>query len=89
MSHSKMTKKGRSHFVESWNPSAKRFICSCAVCGAQGYDPSIDEDGFVSENGVTDHEHRAIRAELKQILSPLPLDHLGRCEICARVMDKK
>ena len=89
MSHSKTTKRGNSLYVEKWNPSAKRFIVTCAVCGACGYDPSIEDEGFIhpSEN-KTDYEHRAIYAELTASLKPLALDPLGRCSICARIMDK-
>lgn len=89
MSHSKMTKRGRSQYVEKWNPSAKRFINTCALCGTQGYDPSIEKEGFVrEERHLSDLEHRAIRAELMKIYKPLPLDRLGRCEACAKAMDK-
>ncbi len=90
MSHSKMTKRGKSQYVDSWNPSAKRFIRTCVLCGCEGYDPSIDDDGFVnpSEN-VTDHEHAAIRKSLRKIMKQLPLDELGRCEDCKRAMEKK
>ena len=91
MSHSKMTKRGRSHFVESWNPKAKNFINTCALCGARGYSPTIDEDGFVYEGEARfpNFEHRAIRDELTRILSPLPLDSLGRCQTCSAVMDRE
>ena len=89
MAHSKMTKKGKSYYVDKWNPSAKAFIDTCSLCGAQGYNPSIDEEGFVHPApDKTDFVHRAIRAELTEILSPLPLDRLGRCAQCAKLMDK-
>lgn len=90
MSHSKYTKRGKSLYVESWNPTAKRFINTCVLCGAQGYSPTIDEDGFVYDdsNKIVNFEHRAIRIELKSILKPLPLDSLGRCTDCASKMDK-
>ena len=90
MSHSKMTKRGRSQYIEGWNPSAKRFINVCALCGARGYSPSIDEDGFVynDEGRIADFEHRAIREELRRVLSPLSLDDDGLCEDCARIIKK-
>ena len=90
MSHSKVNKKGKSLYVESWNKSAKNFINTCVICGAKGYSPTIDEDGFIydNSNNIENFEHRAIRQELKSILSPLALDELGRCEICAKLMDK-
>ncbi len=91
MSHSKKTKRGNSLYIESWNPSAKRFINTCALCGAKGYSPTIDEDGFVCDSsGKPLHfEHRAIRAELQRAFKPLPLDELGRCADCANAMDKR
>ena len=71
MSHSKMTKKGKSHYVESWNSKAKNFINTCALCGNQGYKPSIDDDGFVNvSDTVKNYEHNAIRNELTAILKP-------------------
>ncbi len=90
MSHSKFTKRGRSLYVEKWNPDAKRFINTCTVCGAQGYSPTIDEDGFVYDNAkkVNDNVHKVIRDELTKIYSPLPLDELGRCAQCAKIIDK-
>ena len=91
MSHSKYTKRGRSLYVENWNPDSKRFINTCAVCGAQGYSPTIDEEGFVFDkaNNVNDRIHLVIRDELTKIYAPLPLDELGRCEQCAKIIDKK
>lgn len=89
MSHSKKLKRGSSFYVKNWNPSAKRFINVCAVCGAQGYNPTIDDDGFVYDSSmkIANFEHRAIRQELKSTLNPLGLDSLGRCSHCAEIMD--
>lgn len=77
-------------YVENWNPGAKRFINTCSVCGAQGYSPTIDEEGFVFDktNNVNNRVHMVIRDELMTILDPLTLDELGRCEQCAKIMDK-
>ena len=90
MSRSKVIKKGYSLYVEKLNPHAKRFINTCAICGAKGYSPTIDEDGFIYDNAlnIENFEHRAIRQELKSVLSPLALDELGRCPTCAKLMDK-
>lgn len=82
MSHSKMTKRGYSLYVEQWNPSAKRFINTCKVCGHRGYSPSIECEGFCDTP-----KNRAIYTELKQTLRELALDEYGRCEICARLSD--
>ena len=46
MSHSKVTKRGYSLYVEKWNPSAKKYINICAVCGHKGYSPVIERDEF-------------------------------------------
>ena len=91
MSHSKITKRGKSLYIEKWNPSAKRFINTCVLCGAQGYHPGVDDDGFVYDNAkkVVNSEHRAIRTKLHEVLEPLALDDLGRCQDCAQIMDKK
>ncbi|MBE6633703.1 MAG: hypothetical protein E7620_05090 [Ruminococcaceae bacterium] len=91
MSHSKKIKRGNSLYINNWNSSAKRFINTCAVCGAQGYSPTIDEDGFIYDPSmkVINFEHRAIRMELQSVLKPLALDELGRCNTCAKVMDKQ
>ncbi len=82
MSHSKMNKRGYSLYVESWNPSAKHFINTCAVCGRKGYSPTIEMEGFCDVP-----VHRAIYTELKQTLCELALDEHGRCEVCARLQD--
>ncbi len=90
MSHSKVNKKGKSLYIDKWNKSAKNFINTCVICGAKGYSPTIDEDGFIYDNAnnIENFEHRAIRQELKSVLSPLSLDELGRCPTCAKLMDK-
>lgn len=84
MSHSKYTKRGKSLYLESWNPAAKKYINTCIICGHKGYSPVIEEEGFCDTvpNGV-------IYTELKKTLPVLPLDELGRCEECARVQDRK
>ena len=83
MSHSKFTKRGRSLYIDNWNPSAKQYINVCVTCGHKGYSPVIEQDGFrdTPPNGV-------IYSELKKTLDCLPLDELGRCEYCARLQDK-
>lgn len=78
--HSKYNKRGYSLYIEQWNPSAKKYINTCAICGFRGYSPVIEEEDFC--NGV---EKMAIYKELKKSLSKLELDELGRCKDCARV----
>ena len=84
MSHSKMTKRGRSQYLENWNPAAKKYINICKICGHRGYSSAIDEEDFCDILG-----NGAIRYELKKTLERLDLDELGRCEICARVHDNR
>ena len=84
MSHSKFTKRGYSLYLENWNPSAKKYINTCKICGHRGYSPAIDEDDFCNFLG-----NSAIYTELKRTLSKLELDELGRCEDCARIQDGK
>ena len=88
MAHSKMTKRGRSQYVEVWNPAAKKFIVACALCGTQGYKPSIDEEGFIRDGGRVNYEHSAIHAALTRTLKPLALDETGVCEDCKRAANK-
>ncbi|MBO7293157.1 MAG: hypothetical protein J6V07_04410 [Clostridia bacterium] len=83
MSHSKMTKRGRSQYVESWNPAAKKYIHTCALCGKQGYSPALDEADFED-----DSVRRAIRGALSEVYrEPLALDEYGRCPDCAGRQD--
>lgn len=84
MSHGKNTKRGYSLYLERWNPSAKKYINTCKICGFRGYSPVIEQEGFCDNppNGV-------IYAELSKTLPKLQLDEFGRCENCARTQDKK
>ena len=90
MSHSKMVKRGASRYVENWNPAAQKFINTCVLCGARGYSPTINEDGFVydASGKVADPAHRFIRESLQEVFKPLPLDDLGRCPTCAKILNK-
>ena len=84
MSHSKFTKRGRSLYIEKWNPYAKKFINECKLCGRRGYSPGIEAEGFRD-----DPMYSAIHSELVSTMDKLQLDELGRCETCAKLMDKK
>ena len=83
MSHSKFAKRGRSLYLEKWNPSAKKYINTCKICGHSGYSPVIEQEGFCSYP-----PNKAIYKELKRTLNILSLDEAGRCECCARLQDK-
>jgi hypothetical protein len=84
MSHSKITKRGRSHYVERWNARAKRFVVTCALCGHTGFSPNVLEDGFANTL-----EKQAIVEELQSTLEPLALDELGRCGVCVAAAQDK
>ena len=83
MSHSKFTKRGHSLYVEKWNPSAKKYINSCVLCGHKGYSPVIEQDDFCHTL-----ENAAIYTELSKTLNKLELDAFGRCNDCASIQDK-
>lgn len=81
MSHSKFRRKGHSLYIDNWNPSAKKYINTCCLCGREGYSPSILETDFINSL-----EREAIYNELtKMFNSSLKLDSFGRCEKCAKI----
>ena len=82
VSHSKITKRNFSLYLEKWNPSAKKYINVCRICGHKGYSPVIEQDGF-----CCDRRNAAIYTELTKTLRVMALDHLGRCESCASVQE--
>lgn len=84
MSHSKLTKRGYSLYIEKWNSSAKKYINTCYICGQKGYSPVIEQDDF-----CINWRNRLIYKELRKILCRLELDELGRCKDCARVQDQQ
>ena len=84
MSHSKINKNGYSLYIEKWNPKAKKYINTCALCGSQGYSPSINCEGFDNDN-----IRRVMRNELKKTFPELHLDDHGRCEDCAKRLNKQ
>ena len=83
MPHSKINKKGYSLYIEKWNPKAKKYINTCALCGSQGYSPSIEQEGFADNI-----ERRTIYDELKKTFSILALDDFDMCIDCAKRMKK-
>jgi len=49
MSHSKYNKRGKSLYLDNWNPNAKKYINECSVCGHKGYSPAIEQHDFLSD----------------------------------------
>lgn len=88
MSHSKLNKPRYSIYLNKWNPSAKKYINICSICGSQGYSPVILDKGFYDRRPNVHSENRAIYKELTRTLKPLPLDTLGRYEVCSKAQDK-
>ena len=78
MSHSKLTKRDHSLYIEKWNQSAKKYINTCAVCGHKGYSPVIEQKDFGDKP-----ENKVIYEELTKTLNKLQLDEAGRCQYCA------
>lgn len=92
MSHSKYNKRGKSLYLDIWNPNAKKYINECSVCGHKGYSPTIEQPDFLSDTDkdpFTFTVNKAIYEELTRTFSVLELDKLGRCEDCARIQGKK
>lgn len=83
MSHSKYTKRGYSLYIENWNPSAKKYINVCSICGQKGYSSAIEEEVFCNN-----HENATICNELSKTLKKMDLDSLGRCKDCAIIQDR-
>ena len=70
MSHSKHTKRGYSLYLEKWNPAAKKYIHTCAMCGCRGYSPALEQEGL--RDSVT-------ARECFRTLPRLELDERGCC----------
>lgn len=87
MPHSKFNNRGFSLYLNNWNRSTKKYINVCCLCGRQGYSPAILAADFYNRDADTYSEKRAIYEELTRTLNPLPLDDLGRCEICRGLSD--
>ncbi|MGN0590443.1 hypothetical protein [Ruminococcus sp.] len=83
MSHSKHTKRGYSIYIEKWNPSAKKYINTCVLCGCKGYSPALEQEGFCKSR-----EQAVIFRELSRTLPRLELDERGCCADCARILEK-
>ncbi len=91
MSHSKMNKRGKSLYLDNWNPNAKKYINECKLCGRKGYGPAIEQEDFLSDKEKAPFVfsvNKAIYTELTKTFTVLELDESGRCKVCAQVQDK-
>ena len=78
MSHSKHTKRGYSIYIEKWNPSVKKYINTCSLCGCSGYSPVIEAEDFKDEVAAR---------ELTKTLPKMEIDEYGRCMDCRRLQE--
>jgi hypothetical protein len=59
-------------------PRLRKWVNQCVVCQAVGYRPDLPADLFTSDGNRT-----AAADNLRRYFRPLPVDELGRCEMCA------
>jgi len=78
----------KDHWFEM-NPQSQRFINTCAVCGAQGYAPQIDDTDFAGNESTVFHRfsREQLQGKLRKYYRPLALDIDGRCAACASPPD--
>ena len=68
---------------------AKRWVNRCLICGATGYKPELPDVLKRRMRKASDAVPTATAAarNLRELLPPLPVDALGRCEACAEMAD--
>lgn len=59
-------------------PQLHKWVNTCIICGAKGYNPQID----VKEEKIAINN-------LKSILPPLEVNELKMCSTCARLLKEK
>jgi hypothetical protein len=89
-------KRGQAFYAEIVNPSAKKHLVQCSLCGRVGLKPDasgVDYDTIKDEKTIKRHQKLetlsqkiAIRS-LQRVYEPLPLDKFGHCEICAKASE--
>ena len=78
----KNTDKGEDYLREF--PKMKKWINTCLCCGARGYRPDMPD--VITIGG----EKKTIFADrIRKYFDPLEVDRYGRCEICAKLMERK
>jgi hypothetical protein len=78
MSHSKPQNRGKSLYLENWNPRAKSYLLACAKCGHIGFSPSILDPGFDDTL-----EKKAIKKALVGTHRSIHINDAGVCEQCS------
>jgi hypothetical protein len=89
-------KRGQAFYAEIVNPSAKKYLVQCNLCGRVGLKPEAtgaDSDEIKDDKTGKRHlklkkqsQQIAIRS-LRRVYESLPLDKFGRCEICAKASE--
>jgi len=86
----------RKRGYKNLNPSAKKAIRRCCLCGRVGFASSILEDDYdVIKDQKTVDRHQKLTKLIQKIdknalqakYEPLSLDRFGRCEVCAGIAD--
>jgi hypothetical protein len=90
-------KRGESFWAVVVDPSCKKFLNKCALCGRIGLKPdALDVDYSAMEHQKTIKRHQksatfnrelAVK-NLQRRYEPLSLDEFGRCQVCAQVAEK-
>jgi hypothetical protein len=60
-------------------PALERWMNQCILCQARGYKPELPE--------MIGKEPTFADQNLRSFFKPLPVDALGRCEVCASAAD--
>jgi hypothetical protein len=86
-------RRGQSFYAEVLDPSAKRFLNQCSLCGRVGLKPEaggVDYHAIRDEKTVKEHQkldklmQKIAVGSLQRVYEPLLLDKFGHCEICAK-----
>jgi hypothetical protein len=86
-------KRGQSFYAEVLDPSIKKFLNQCSLCGRVGLSPSaldVDYDAVKEQKTVkwdvkmAKVTQKVAVEKLQRVYDPLPLDEFGHCEVCAR-----
>jgi len=94
-----MHKKRRQlYYPEVVDPSSKRFLNQCVLCGRVGLKPGaleIDYSAVENERTVDRHHKSAVFNKhwviqyLQRNYEPLALDESGRCQVCSGVAENE
>jgi len=85
-------RRGQSFYAEFLDPSSKKFLNQCGMCGRVGLSPrALDSDfDMVQEQKTVKRDVKGAKLRQKAVVDilrrdydPLPLDKLGHCDMCA------